>query len=129
MLKDIYKQHDNTFNLVSAYVILDKQGNRVATLAFKFPKDGAGRLNCFFHLIGVEMIKGFAGGYGYDKRSHAVSNAIKNLENTYNIQYGNKDFQNFDNIIKNLKNAFDKIGGENWDTVFHSLGYKIYQAV
>ena len=36
---DIYEKHQNAFANVSAHVIV-KGGERVATIAFKFPKDG-----------------------------------------------------------------------------------------
>ena len=42
-MTDIYEQHDKAFSRVSAFVILDSKGERVATVAIKFPADGAGR--------------------------------------------------------------------------------------
>lgn len=74
----IYEQHDAAFANVSAYVVA-KDGERVATIAFKFPRDGAGRLYVYVHWLGVEMVRGYAGGYGYDKRSAACSVAAKKL--------------------------------------------------
>ena len=74
---NIYEKHGRAFNLVSAYVITDKAGARVGTVAFKFPKDGAGRLWCYMHNIGLPMVRAQAGGYGYDKRSAAAYNAAK----------------------------------------------------
>lgn len=47
-MTDIYKQHDTAFARVSGYVIA-KDGERVATIAFKFPADGAGRLWAYVH--------------------------------------------------------------------------------
>lgn len=44
----IYDQHRAAFSNVSAYVItLD--GEKVATIAIKFPRDGAGRLYAYVH--------------------------------------------------------------------------------
>ena len=71
-MTDIYDQHAKAFAAVQAFVILDTSGERVATVALKFPRDGAGRLYAYVHLIGVEMVRAHAGGYGYDKRSAAV---------------------------------------------------------
>ena len=77
-MPDIYDQHKAAFANVSAYVVA-KDGERVATIAFKFSKDGAGRLYAYVHWLGIPMARGFAGGYGYDKRSAAVANAVKKL--------------------------------------------------
>lgn len=75
---EVYAQHDAAFANVAAYVILHN-GERVASIAFKFPRDGAGRLYVYVHWIGTEMVRGYAGGYGYDKRSAALYNAAKKL--------------------------------------------------
>ena len=71
----VYEQHDKVFTQVSAFAIV-RNGERVANIAFKFPRDGAGRLKCFVHWLGTEMLQGTAGGYGYDKRTAATANAI-----------------------------------------------------
>lgn len=73
-MPDIYDQHAAAFAHVSAFVIM-RDGERVATVAFKFPKDGAGRLYAYVHWLGVPMVRAFAGGYGYDKRTAACVNA------------------------------------------------------
>lgn len=78
MPADIYEQHDKAFRDVSAFVIL-KDGRKVATIALKFPKDGAGRLWAYVHWLGLPMVRGYAGGGGYDKRSAAIASAIRHL--------------------------------------------------
>jgi hypothetical protein len=78
LMADIYQQHAAAFSRVSAYVIM-RDGERVATIAFKFPADGAGRLYAYVHYLSATMARGFAGGYGYDKRSHAAANAARNI--------------------------------------------------
>lgn len=78
MTANIYDQHAAAFRAVSAFVILDK-GERVATVALKFPADGAGRLFAYVHWIGAPMVRAFAGGGGYDKRSAAVSAAVTKI--------------------------------------------------
>jgi hypothetical protein len=78
MASGIYDQHQAAFARVSAFVVLDSTGERVATVAIKYP--GAGlRLWSYVHLIGVEMVRGSAGGGGYDKTSAAVAQAIGKL--------------------------------------------------
>lgn len=56
----IYEQHDAAFSRVSAYVVA-RNGERVATIAFKFPADGAGRLWAYVHWLGLEMVRGIRG--------------------------------------------------------------------
>ena len=75
-MPDIYDQHKAAFPSVSAYVVLHN-GERVATIAFKHPRDGSGRLYAYVHWLGVEMVRGFAGGYGYDKHSAACADAAQ----------------------------------------------------
>jgi hypothetical protein len=77
-MSKIYEQHDAAFANVSAYIIV-KNGERIAKVAFKYPRDGAGRLYAYVHVFGTEMVRGFAGGYGYDKASAAVENACSKL--------------------------------------------------
>ena len=76
MPSDIYKLHDAAFSRVSAYVILEG-GDRVATIAFKQPADGAGRLWVYVHFFGIEMVRGCAGGFGYDKQTAACAAASR----------------------------------------------------
>lgn len=78
-MTDIYDHHKITFGKVAAYVITDANGDRVATVAFKYPRDGAGRLYAYVHWIGVSMVRGFASGGGYDKATAACSSAAKKL--------------------------------------------------
>jgi len=114
-MSDIYDQHSAAFANVSAYVIL-KDGERVATVAFKFPRDGAGRLYTYVHWLGLEMVRGFAGGYGYDKRTAAVAAAVKTLGG-YSPGLG--DFLT----------ACDRDGGHHWDRRLQDAGFTVLQAV
>jgi hypothetical protein len=75
----IYQKHDKAFPLVSAGILL-KDGIVIGTLAFKFPKDGAGRLTCFLHIHGFCMVAGTASGYGYDKKGAAFESACRFLD-------------------------------------------------
>src|SRR3546814_19308140 len=76
----IYDQHDKAFARVSAYVVT-KDGARVANVSIKFPADGAGRLYAYVHWIGLEMVRDHANGYGYDKRTAAVSGCAARILN------------------------------------------------
>ena len=76
--KTVYQKHESAFPLVSAGVIV-KNGIKLGTIAFKFPKDGAGRLTCFLHIHGYPMVIGTASGYGYDKKAAALESACRFL--------------------------------------------------
>lgn len=73
-MTDIYRQHRAAFANVSAFVVVHR-GERVATIALKYPRDGAGRLYAYVHWLGTPMVRGFAGGGGYDKQSAACAAA------------------------------------------------------
>ena len=128
MVNKIYDQHNASFAKVEGYVITEKGGNdRLATVAFKFPEDGAGRLYCYLHLIGIPMVRGSATGYGYDKRSAAFEDATDKLgiSNDHHI-----DTVKYTNLII----AFRKAGcvgngGSNWDRALREAGYNVLQAI
>lgn len=119
-----YKQHQAAFSNVSAYVIL-KDGERVATIAFKFPKDGAGRLYVYVHYFGFPMVRGFASGYGYDKKSTAVEDAIDTLINSES--WIEKSVGDVEGYI--FTNSLTHIGGSNWDRALETNGFTVLQAV
>jgi hypothetical protein len=73
---NIYEKHQKAFAYVRAYAILAND-EKIATVSLKYPKDGAGRLTCFFHVLGYEMVSAYAAGYGYDKTTAAISYAAK----------------------------------------------------
>ena len=119
MAQDIYAQHDAAFAKVSAYVVM-KDGERVATIAFKFPADGAGRLYAYVHVIGLEMTRGYAGGYGYDKRTAAVVTAFSKIAPRDNPR---------DNYRQDMLRALAADGGQYWDRLLADAGYNVLQAV
>lgn len=77
-MTDIYGQHRAAFRNVEAYVVM-KGREPFAKVAFKYPRDGAGRLWVYIHILGTPMVRGFAGGYGYDKASTACASAAKKI--------------------------------------------------
>jgi len=117
MMTDIYDQHRAAFANVSAYVIL--QGSeRVATVAIKYPRDGAGRLYAYVHILGLQMVRGFVNGYGYDKRSAAVSDAIRRLCK-----------QETPASTWPLTVALSLDGGDDWTRAVEKAGFTVLQAV
>jgi hypothetical protein len=122
MSTTIYDQHDAAFANVSAYIIA-KGGERVATIAFKFPRDGAGRLYAYVHWCGVEMVRGHATGYGYDKRSAACSSAAKRMRETMR-QAEATDCEAMDRF----RAALTPDDGLGWDRRLRDAGFDVWQA-
>lgn len=116
----IYELHDKAFSAVSAYVIA-RNGERVATVALKFPKDGAGRLYAYVHWLGAPMVRGQASGCGYDKRSAAVSDAVK--------KSAMKNDKDAEGAWAEFSAALWSDGGEYWDDRLRKAGFDVWQAV
>lgn len=131
-MTQIYKQHDAAFASVSAYVIL-KDAKRVATVAFKFPRDGAGRLYAYVHWLGTEMVRGYAGGYGYDKTSAAVESACRKLPELSREAFADgvphhsdAERANYGAFIAAITLGND---GQYWDRRLTDAGFTVLQAV
>jgi hypothetical protein len=117
----IYDQHDKAFQHVSAYVVL-WQGARVATVAFKLPRDGAGRLYAYVHWVGTAMVRGHASGYGYDKRTAACASAARSLPD---------DITGRDAVEGRAAfiDALSQDTGYSWDRQLEKAGFTVLQAV
>lgn len=132
-MPDIYEMHTAAFNLVSAFVVvkLTRKANvppvidRVATVAFKHPKDGAGRLYCYLHIFGGPMVRGFATGGGYDKKTAAAAHAASKVDCA---QYGAKDTQQYIDAYAAVK-FLSVDGGKHWDDCLREVGFEVFQAV
>jgi hypothetical protein len=74
-----YEAFEKGTGHMSAYALI-KDGSAVGRIVIKPPRDGAGRLYAFAQVWGVPMVRGSAGGYGYDKAGAALSVALKKLE-------------------------------------------------
>ena len=130
MPTNIYDQHRASFPQVSAYVIA-REGKRVATIAIKFPRDGAGRLYAYVHFIGAPMVRGFAGGYGYDKTSAAVTNAASKLTLSQSIwPDGTPHYSEGEVALHALfHDTLARDGGQDWDSRLRDAGFDVWQAV
>lgn len=81
----VYDKQAKHFSKVSAYVIIDNEGNQKGTMQVKYPNDGMGKLFLYLHLYGSTMVQVSVSGCGFDKLSVAVQKAgdtyvKKNLE-------------------------------------------------
>jgi hypothetical protein len=123
-MADIYDQHDKAFSKVSAFVILDDKGERVATVAIKFPSDGAGRLWAYAHFIGVPMTRLHAEGFGYDKRTPAVCGAF--LKATARDEHHDPALLG---KLERFKAELHPHSGYDWSNQLEKAGYRVLQAV
>ncbi len=121
-MSDIYKLHDAAFSRVSAFVIL-KDGERVATVAIKYPADGAGRLWAYCHYIGAPMQRAFAGGYGYDKRTPAVADAF------HKARFDRDHAPGAGRALADFKAALQSDSGIYWNNQLEAAGFVVLQAV
>ncbi len=128
MRNPIYDQHDKAFARVSAFVIM-KDGERVATVAFKFPADGAGRLQCFLHVLSLPMVKGTASGYGYDKRSAAFADAARKAEVKLEDWQEETGYVLQRSIASAINQAMQGNDGRDWSDNLRNAGFTVLQAV
>lgn len=130
-MTDIYQQHAAAFASVSAHVVLHR-GERVATVAFKYPRDGAGRLYAYVHWIGSPMVRGFAGGGGYDKHSAACASAAGKMpdlsRDTYACGTPHHDDAECE-AFEAFRSALAKDDGGHWYTQLDRAGFSVLQAV
>lgn len=119
----IYEQHNAAFKRVSAYVVTDAKGERVATVAFKFAASGL-RTTCFFHVLGRPMVKAFAAGGGYDKCSAAAHRAVFRIHADAPEVSPKLVGEAMDAICEAIKDE-----GRSWDGDLRAAGLNVVQAV
>ena len=126
-----WQKFDNAFKSVSAYVVMDQETMQpIAKIALKYPKNGAGRVNAYIHLIGMEVQHGFAGGYGYDKRTASIISAISKCNDIWaqQLKSGHVSLssvqQNFINLLLS-----DKAQGGWLEVINQNNGFIVIQAV
>ena len=122
-MPDIYAQHRAAFSNVSAYVVM-YGGERVATVAIKYPRDGAGRLYSYVHWLGVPMVRGHAGGGGYDKRTAACASAARNLPESLPEGYDAAA-----DVYAAFLATMRADGGLEWNSALTRAGFTVLQAV
>lgn len=127
MTSAIYDQHDKAFNRVSAFVVA-KDGERVATVAIKFPADGAGRLYAYVHWLGLAMVRGAANGYGYDKRSAAVADAADKIGAGVDLSSLSQRETAVDDRLA-FQEALRHSDGTDWTRALEKAGFTVWQAV
>ena len=126
-MPDIYDQHKAAFSHVSAYAVL-KQGAVVAKIAFKYPRDGAGRLYAYVHWIGLPMGRGFASGYGYDKHTAACADWARKAKDPVDIVARLKSYDELGDY-DTFRAALSKDEGSYWDNQLRAAGFVVAQIV
>lgn len=97
-----YDKFDKHFALVSAWVIVNEQGDQVGKMAAKYPKDGMGKLYLYLHLHGSQMVQVSVSGCGFDKLSVAVQKAAEAYTNDLTF----KNDRDFIEALKQVNHDF-----------------------
>lgn len=130
-MPDIYDQHRAAFSDVSAFVVVDELGNRVATVALKFARSGL-RTTAYVHLIGVPMVRAYASGGGYDKASAAVAAAIFKVREAQSVDVQSRDTAHAA-LLNGRRDAFRLVAADmdrtGWENGLIKAGYRVLQAV
>lgn len=113
----VYDKFDKHFAQVSAWVIVNEQGEQVGKMAAKYPNDGMGKLYLYLHLHGSEMVQVSVSGCGFDKLSVAIQKAAE----AYRKDLTFKNDRDFIKALKEINHDFS-----NWNKYGT---YKFLQAV
>lgn len=116
MPKTTYEQHEAAFKHVSAYALLDFNNQLIAKISFKFPKDGAGRLYCYFHWHGHKIVRGYANGHGYRKATAAILNAMKKLTSD-------------SSVLSDIKSALETEDYKHWTETLSHAEFIVIQVI
>lgn len=123
-MTDIYAQHAAAFRAVSAFVILNGAGERVATVAIKH----ATAVTAYVHLVGVEMTKGHATSGGYNRASTAVATAIDRIP-VPSADHDETRYQTLHALRMMLRLAATGMDAGQWTRELEHQGFRVLQAV
>lgn len=126
-MSKIYDQHDAAFARVSAYVVT-KDGKHVASVSIKHPADGAGRLYAYVHWLGLEMVRSHANGYGYDKRTAAVSGCAAQILKHLAAPKYSEIIRDAD-ACRAFCTAIDADNGAEWTRNIEDAGFAVMRAI
>lgn len=76
-----HNQYDKATSRLAVFVLADKEKEIIGNILASYPKDGAGNLTVFIRILGLPLVRGKAGGYGYDKLGAAMYEAGLALNN------------------------------------------------
>lgn len=113
----IYEQFDAAFKKINAYAVL-KNGNHVANINIKYPNDGMGRIFAYVHILGLEMVRDFAGGCGYDKKDTAIKAAV-----------GKINTNEKSNAAISAKEMQVALSQGNWERELEKAGFTVIRVI
>jgi hypothetical protein len=127
-MTNVYDQHSAAFSKVAAFLVF-KDHERVATVAIKYPARGGGRFSAYLHVIGLPMVRGRAGGDGYDKASAAVASAARLVRTRDYYHDISEHTKNCDTakFWNELAPSLDS--GREWTRALERVGFTVHQAV
>lgn len=118
MMPNVYAQHHKAFAHMSAYVVT-RDGDRVATVAFKHSRNGTDKLFCYLHVIGAPMVRTYV--LGGDKHTTAVHTAIARVR-------PDADATRARQIAGDFRAAVTD-NGASWDQDLRRAGFSVWQAI
>jgi hypothetical protein len=134
MTQAIYDKHRKAFGNVSAYVVTNDRGERVATIAIKY---GA-RVTAFTHYLGIPMTSGFSGGGGYDRESAAIYEGFAKVK-VFEPKATRQDWQETPEYLAResatqrdldaFRKALTTSDGSHWHQNLGRNGFTVMQAV
>jgi hypothetical protein len=130
----IYDRHRAAFSMVSAYAVLDSRDplsptDRVATVAFKFGNS----VSVYIHWVGLEMVRGTAGGGGYDRQSASCAHAARRMPaglSSDSYADGTPHHSPYERVrYAAFRAALLADDGHSWGKRLRDAGFTIWQAV
>lgn len=121
-----YAAFDKATGYMTALAIV-KDGKSIGRIVIKPGRDGAARLIAYVQVWGRPMVKGYATGYGYDKRGAALSLALCKLYDLINHDLAAGE-------ARRALHAFYDIGmmHDQFDTITRAIeaaGYQLMRAL
>lgn len=141
MTKSIWDIYDSQIKDVRGYALISKHSNHglkegqiIGKVVFKYPKNGYNILYAYVHIFGLEMTRGQASGYGYDKHRPTIQNALKATQIPNKLINGkdeemNKFYRPLKGILTDLEYAFYNYDGLEFYDTFRKVGYDCQQIV
>lgn len=117
----IYDQYRSATANLSAYIVLGRDGGECAKVTFTYSRTG-NRTTCWLHVYGLEMVKAFANGGGYDKHSASVFSAAAKVQTK-------DDASERSNRVARTFRTFITDTGTHWDRELINAGFRVLQAV
>lgn len=131
-IKTAKEQFEDHFRKVRASLVM-YGGKPVAKIIIKYPEDGAGRLYAYVHWFGVEMGRGWAGGFGYDKGTAACANATQALPAALSRDHHTGGTPIHDKAEQAayavFREALSKDSVFDWDAALYKAGFEVHSVI